>query len=80
MCLKSDDELFHVHLYDWLISHKLTEKLLEVSAENINGLVQGTGNSSALPMEWLQSCTKQSVYVIERTIDLNGYENESLMS
>jgi len=30
LCLKSDDELFHVHLYDWLVSHNLTEKLLDI--------------------------------------------------
>ena len=30
LSLKSDDEMFHVALYDWLISMELTEKLLEV--------------------------------------------------
>ena len=30
LSLKSDDEMFHVALYDWLISRNLTEKLLEV--------------------------------------------------
>ena len=29
-CLKSGDELFHVALYDWLISKDLTDRLLEV--------------------------------------------------
>lgn len=30
MSLKSDDELFHVALYDWFFNASLTEKLLEV--------------------------------------------------
>ena len=30
LSLKSDDEMFHVALYEWLISRNLTEKLLEV--------------------------------------------------
>ena len=31
LALRSDDELFHVSLYDWLFSMNMTEKLLEVS-------------------------------------------------
>ena len=30
LALKSDDELFHVSLYDWMFSMNLTEKLLTV--------------------------------------------------
>lgn len=30
-CLSSDDELFHVALYDWLIDTGLKERLLEVT-------------------------------------------------
>lgn len=30
MSLKSDDEMFHVALYDWFFNASLTEKLLEV--------------------------------------------------
>ena len=40
LSLKSDDELFHVHLYDWLISKNLTEKLLEVGT---SGSTPNTG-------------------------------------
>jgi len=29
--LKSDDEMFHVALYDWLLCQRLPEKLLSVS-------------------------------------------------
>ena len=28
--LQTDDELFHVALYDWLVDQGLTERLLEV--------------------------------------------------
>ena len=30
LSLKSEDELFHVSLYDWLFSMNMTDKLLEV--------------------------------------------------
>ncbi|KAK3089178.1 hypothetical protein FSP39_001520 [Pinctada imbricata] len=32
LALKSDDELFHVSLYDWLFSDNLTEKILEIQS------------------------------------------------
>ncbi|KAK2179646.1 hypothetical protein NP493_478g02009 [Ridgeia piscesae] len=32
LSLKSDDELFHVALYDWLINKSLSEKLLEIQS------------------------------------------------
>ncbi|ELU06399.1 hypothetical protein CAPTEDRAFT_198384 [Capitella teleta] len=32
LALKSEDELFHVHLYEWLIRNNLTEKLLEIKS------------------------------------------------
>lgn len=32
-CLRSDDELFHVALYDWLIDKGLKDRLLEVSMD-----------------------------------------------
>ncbi len=33
LAMKSDDEMFHVAMYDWLIARNLTEKLLEVSID-----------------------------------------------
>jgi len=33
--LKSDDEMFHVALYDWLLCKLMPEKLLSVSPANI---------------------------------------------
>eukprot|EP00918_Siedleckia_nematoides_P061729 GHVU01134755.1.p1 GENE.GHVU01134755.1~~GHVU01134755.1.p1 ORF type:complete len:766 (+),score=73.70 GHVU01134755.1:2125-4422(+) len=32
LCLKSDDELFHIALYQWLILEELHEKLLEIQS------------------------------------------------
>ena len=31
LALKSEDELFHVSLYDWLFTMNMTDKLLEVN-------------------------------------------------
>ncbi len=31
VAVRTEDKMFHVALYDWLISQHLTEKLLEVS-------------------------------------------------
>ena len=31
MALKSEDEMFHVSLYDWLLCKQMPEKLLSVS-------------------------------------------------
>ena len=31
LALKSEDELFHVSLYDWLFTMNMTDKLLEVT-------------------------------------------------
>lgn len=30
LALKSDDQMFHIALYDWLICRNMSEKLLEV--------------------------------------------------
>ncbi|KAI0209905.1 hypothetical protein LSAT2_005340 [Lamellibrachia satsuma] len=35
LSLKSDDELFHVALYDWLINKSLSEKLLEIQSPHL---------------------------------------------
>ena len=42
LSLKSDDELFHVAMYEWLIHMNLTEKLLEVCyiIHNSNGYIK----------------------------------------
>lgn len=32
LALKSDDELFHVALYDWLLHHNLKDKLIEIKS------------------------------------------------
>ena len=32
MCFRSDDELFHVTLYSWLLSVNLSERLVEVGS------------------------------------------------
>ena len=33
LALKSDDQMFHIALYDWLIHKNLSEKLLDVSTD-----------------------------------------------
>ena len=33
LALKSDDELFHVALYDWLLHNNLKDKLIEVGKQ-----------------------------------------------
>ena len=35
LALKSEDELFHVSLYDWLFSMNMTDKLLEVGLSSV---------------------------------------------
>ncbi|PIK56013.1 putative nuclear pore complex protein, partial [Apostichopus japonicus] len=39
-CLSSDDELFHVALYDWLIDTGLKERLLEISSPFVEPYLQ----------------------------------------
>lgn len=39
MSLKSDDEMFHVALYDWFFHANLTEKLLEVGVPCLEDIV-----------------------------------------
>ncbi|XP_070562899.1 nuclear pore complex protein Nup155-like [Ptychodera flava] len=38
--LKSNDELFHVALYDWLVNMRLTDKLLEISSPYVEGYLK----------------------------------------
>ncbi|XP_060081127.1 nuclear pore complex protein Nup155-like [Ylistrum balloti] len=57
LALKSDDELFHVALYDWLYSMNQTEKLLEIQSPFLEPyLKRKTGYQSeavgALDMLW----------------------------
>ena len=43
--------------------------------EHVDGLVQDCGNSSALAMELLQSCTKQSMYCYRKSV-LTSWDNK----
>ncbi|XP_062607131.1 nuclear pore complex protein Nup155-like [Saccostrea cucullata] len=57
MSLKSDDELFHVALYDWFFNANLTEKLLEVQTPFIEPYLKRKATCSseaigALDMLW----------------------------
>ncbi|XP_013406007.1 nuclear pore complex protein Nup155 [Lingula anatina] len=44
LCLKSEDEVFHVALYEWLIAENLTEKLLEVQSPFLETYLKQTAN------------------------------------
>ncbi len=35
LCVRSEDEMLHVALYEWLIARNLTDKLLEVRRWNV---------------------------------------------
>jgi len=42
--LQSDDELFHVTLYDWMMSKDLSERLLEISSPFLESFITTTAN------------------------------------
>ena len=49
MCLQSEDQLFHIHIYEWLISHNLTEKLLEIQSPYLEPYLKRNAQISADP-------------------------------
>ncbi|XP_060597073.1 nuclear pore complex protein Nup155-like [Ruditapes philippinarum] len=57
LALRSDDELFHVSLYDWLFSMNMTEKLLEIQSPFLEQYLKRrssyqSGDVAALDLLW----------------------------
>ena len=38
LSLQSDDELFHIHLYTWMMGANMSDRLVEVSVYNVCSL------------------------------------------
>jgi len=53
LALRSDDELFHVSLYEWLFNMNMTDKLLEVRHVYINSC-NGIYVLLILPQMWAE--------------------------